>query len=138
MLGFVDQFSSDLHSQVLSQSWVLVNTATREAMPNSMLEAAAHGCAMLSYVDPDGFASNFGYHASKDDFASGLEWLLKNDRWRERGDAARAYTSATFETSRALDLHESIYRDLLELGPGRGRSQKPHDQATISQLSVKV
>lgn len=117
MLGFVDQFISDLHSQILSKSWILVNTATREGLPNSMLEAAAHGCAILSHVDPDGFASNFGYHAANDDFEKGLKWLLDDNRWRERGKAGRAYTFATFELNRALDLHEAAYRHILARDP---------------------
>jgi glycosyltransferase involved in cell wall biosynthesis len=76
MTGFVDQFQSDLHSKILEESWIMVNTATREALPNSFLEAAAHRCAILSLVDPDGFASRFGYHAKDEDFSKGLEFLL--------------------------------------------------------------
>ncbi|HEX6014135.1 MAG TPA: glycosyltransferase family 4 protein [Geminicoccaceae bacterium] len=72
LLGLVDQFSSGLHGRRLAESWVMVNTATREAMPNAFLEAAAHGCAILSAVDPDGFASRFGYRAARDEFAAGL------------------------------------------------------------------
>jgi glycosyltransferase involved in cell wall biosynthesis len=113
MLGLVDQFSSGLHSRLLAESWVMVNTATREAMPNAFLEAAAHGCAILSAVDPDGFASRFGYRAARDDFAAGLAWLLDGDRWRERGRLARQHVSEVFATDRAIDQHFAAYRALL-------------------------
>ncbi|MFL5537114.1 MAG: glycosyltransferase family 4 protein, partial [Gemmatimonadales bacterium] len=70
--GFVDQFSSTRFQEILAQSWILVNTALREGLPRSFLEAAAFKCAILSRVDPDGFASRFGYRVEEDDFAGGL------------------------------------------------------------------
>jgi glycosyltransferase involved in cell wall biosynthesis len=113
MLGLVDQFSSGLHGRLLAESWVMVNTATREAMPNAFLEAAAHGCAILSAVDPDGFASRFGCRATDDDFAAGLAWLLEGERWRERGRLARRHVAEVFATDRAMDRHLAAYRALL-------------------------
>jgi glycosyltransferase involved in cell wall biosynthesis len=114
MTGFVDQFQSGRHSEILGKSWVMVNTATREALPNAFLEAAAHRCAILAGLDPDGFASRFGYHAAEEDFARGLAWLLENDRWRAQGEAGCAYVRETFEMSRAIQLHLDAYRDLLK------------------------
>jgi glycosyltransferase involved in cell wall biosynthesis len=114
MLGFVDQFSDPRHNEALEKSWVLVNTATREALPNSFIEATAHACAILSEVDPDGFASEFGYHAAKGDFEAGLRYLLTDDNWRRHGQRAYQYTLGTFETSRSIDMHERIYRSLID------------------------
>ena len=113
MLGFVDQFSDKRHPQTLAKSWILVNTATREALPNSFIEATSNGCAILSSVDPDGFASEFGYHAKNDDFEAGLRYLLANDNWKRHGQRALEYTIDTFETTRSLDLHEAAYESLL-------------------------
>ena len=113
MTGFIDQFSSRRHSEALEQSWIMVNCAPREAMPNSFLEAAAHQCAILAGVDPDGFASRFGYHAEQDDFADGLRFLLDQDRWRERGRLAASHIRSVFEIGRAVDLHLEAYEQLL-------------------------
>ena len=99
----------------------MVNTATREAMPNAFLEAAAHGCAILSAVDPDGFASRFGYNAARDDFAPASPALLEDDRWRERGRAARQHVSEVFAVDRAIDLHLEAYRDLIATGAPRAQ-----------------
>jgi glycosyltransferase involved in cell wall biosynthesis len=110
--GFVDQFRTDELSQILGRSWAIVNTSAREGLPNSMLEAAAHRCAVLSSVDPDGFASSFGYFVEDDDFAKGLRWLLDADRWRTCGDAAHRHVAETFETSRAIDFHLAAYAEL--------------------------
>lgn len=113
MMGFVDQFRSEVHSNVLEKSWIMVNTATREALPNSFLEASAHRCAILSSVDPDGFASLFGYHAGNDDFSAGLGFLLEGGRWKDRGTRGYEYVKETFELHRAIDLHLAVYERVL-------------------------
>jgi glycosyltransferase involved in cell wall biosynthesis len=113
MTGFIDQFSSDRHSKILEKSWIMVNCATREALPNSFIESAAQGCAILSSVDPDNFASKFGYRVSDDDFATGLAFLLENDNWRRCGQRGYEYVKETFEVERAIDLHLDAYRRLL-------------------------
>jgi len=114
MRGFVDQFRSDELSRILGESWIIINTSAREGLPNSMLEAAAHRCAVLSSVDPDDFAVNFGYHVRDDDFAKGLRQLIENDRWREFGLAAWRYVASTFATTPAIEGHIAEYRRLLE------------------------
>jgi glycosyltransferase involved in cell wall biosynthesis len=107
--GFVDQFNDPRHGAILGQSWVLVNTATREALPNSFIEAMANGCAILSQVNPDDFASRFGHHARNGNFAEGLAWLLAADRWRTQGAQGRAHMRDTFEITKAMDQHEAAY-----------------------------
>jgi glycosyltransferase involved in cell wall biosynthesis len=114
MTGFINQFESDLHSKILEKSWVMINTATREALPNAFIEAAGHKCAILSSVDSDGFASNFGYFAKSDDFNEGLNFLLENHRWKERGVRGYEYIKNTFESNRVIDLHLEIYRKILD------------------------
>jgi glycosyltransferase involved in cell wall biosynthesis len=114
MLGFIDQFNGDKLWQVFNQSWVLVNTAAREGLPNALKEAAAHACAILSSVDPDGFASRFGYHARRDDFVAGLQELLDNNTWEARGMLGREYVRQEFEIKRAIDQHIRVYQQLLK------------------------
>ena len=116
MPGFVDQFSGDAHSRILDKSWILVNTAMREGLPNAFIEAAAHRCAILSRVNPDGFARRFGYWARRDDFHRGLKALLHDHNWQQRGERAHAYVARTFATQKAIDRHIALYRALT--GPG--------------------
>lgn len=111
--GFVDQFSSDDHRRLREQGWIMVNTASREGLPNSFLESAAAKCAILSHVNPDGFASRFGYHAGDDDFEKGLKFLLENDRWRERGEKGYQYVKEAFEMDSAIKKHIDIYTQLM-------------------------
>ena len=113
LAGFVDQFGSGQLSEILGRSWIVVNTAAREGLPNAFIEAAAHRCAILSGVDPDGFASRGGWFADDGDFAGGLAWLLAGDRWRELGVAGHAHVLDTFEMEQAVDRHLDVYRAVL-------------------------
>jgi glycosyltransferase involved in cell wall biosynthesis len=113
VFGFVDQFRSPLHSEILGRSWILLNTARREGLPNSFIEAAAHGCAILSSNDPDGFASRFGEYVAEDDFAEGLQRLLADGRWKALGEAARSYVASIFSSERAIESHLESYKSAL-------------------------
>lgn len=113
-LGFIDQFRDPRFHELLTKSWILVNTASREGLPNSFIEALAHRCAILSAVNSDEAASRFGYHVTNGDFAAGLQWLLENDRWRELGSAGHAAFKQSFDMEEAIDRHEAVYRQLLE------------------------
>jgi len=108
--GFLD---GDEKSSVLGESWALVNTSVSECLPVSFLEAAAHGCAILSFHDPDGFTSNFGYHAPEGGLGEGVRWLLEGDRWRALGERGHEYVSRVHERERVLDLHLEVYEALL-------------------------
>jgi hypothetical protein len=94
----------------------LINTAAREGLPTSFIEACAHKCAILSSVDPDGFATQFGYYSASDNFSTGLEWLLQNENWKNKGLAGYEYVRAICSTNNAIDMHVSIYKGLLKYG----------------------
>ena len=109
--GFINQFEGDTLSALLSKSWILVNTAAREGLPNSFIEAAAHQCAILSAVDPDGFASQFGYHVTDDDFGKGLSFLLEDDRWKTYANKGYQYVQTFFGLENSIQQHIRIYQE---------------------------
>lgn len=111
-VGFVDQFKGDLHHRMFSEAWIHINTSLREGLPNSFIEAAGHRCAILSHVNPDDFASRFGYHAENNDFSHGLEFLLTRDHWREKGEEGYRYVQANYSLEVAMDAHEEAYERL--------------------------
>lgn len=97
---------------ILNRSMVLVNTSVSECLPVSFLEAVAHGCAILSPHDPDGFASRFGFHV-RESYEEGLEWLLSDNNWRIKGELGRRYVSERHEHGAVIDRHVKIYEELL-------------------------
>jgi len=91
----------------------MVNTAARECLPVSFLEACAFKCAILSQENPDNFARDFGYHVKDSDYPSGLKFLLENNRWIERGRKGYEYVKETHELNKVVNQHIAIYEKLL-------------------------
>lgn len=114
--GWIDQFATNDLFNVLATSWILVNTSAREGLPTSILEAMAYRCAILSSVNPDRVAGRFGFHVTDGDYEFGLKSLLAHDRWMQKGEAARDYVLAHYETSRSMDRHLDLYRRLVANG----------------------
>ncbi len=114
MLGYIDKHSSTKIEDVYNKSWILINTAAREGLPLTFIEAAAHGCAILSQVNPDEFASNFGFWAQNGNFEEGLEWLLEDNRWRDQGEKGFKYVTQVYDEEKALSTHAKLYIQLLQ------------------------
>lgn len=115
MPGFLDQFSTNALSELLSKSWILVNTSTREGLPNAFLEALAHECALLSIVNPENLTQRFGHVIKDRDFGNGLKYLIENSRWKDKGKAGYAYIKRHYELHKAIDMHIAIYEKLLAI-----------------------
>lgn len=107
--GFVDQFASRRLYQILEESWIIVNTAAREGISTATLEGLAHQCAVLSKVNSENEAQNFGYHAERDDFATGLRQLLDDGSWREKGIQGQCWVAENFEIGISIDRHIEAY-----------------------------
>lgn len=110
--GFLNQFEGNELSNLMGRSWVLVNTSAREGLPTSFIEAAGHGCAILSETDPDGFASRFGRHVTNGDYAQGLQFLIGNGDWKRLGSAGMDHVRKTFSLDDSLNEHIRIYERL--------------------------
>ncbi len=110
MTGFINRFESDRLYNIYSESWILINTSSREGLPLTFVEAAGYGCAILSSVNPDNFASEFGYFCKDDDFAAGLAYLLKNNNWRSKGLQAFNYVKSVYNEEVALKKHLEVYK----------------------------
>ena len=112
MTGFINQFESDGISEILEKSWILVNTAKREGLPNSFLEALAYKCAILSSMNPENVTGRFGYHVMDDNFKEGLLKLLEKDNWRIKGEQGQNYIKENYELSSSIGQHIKIYQSL--------------------------
>jgi len=102
--------------KILEKCWILINTSIYEAFPISFLEAAANKCAILSYVDSEGFVSNFGYKIkdySLQEYARGLRYLLENDYWKKLSEKGYRYVKKVHDLNRVVKLHLKIYKSIL-------------------------
>jgi glycosyltransferase involved in cell wall biosynthesis len=140
LTGFLDRFASPRFAEILSRSWILVNTAAREGLPVTFLEAASYRCAIMSRVDPDEFASRFGYHAEAGDFEAGLRTLIANDRWRACGEAAYDYVRATHALDVVIDKHLEAYEALATRHPLRAADagSDPHGARSEAALRASI
>jgi glycosyltransferase involved in cell wall biosynthesis len=102
---------SEKHN-LLSKSWILVNTSAREALPITFLEACAHETAILSRVNPDGYASRFGFHVKDGNFENGLKTLLNDDLWTIKGKEARKFAEKNHEVNSVMDKWKKIYNSI--------------------------
>ena len=115
MVGFVNQFESGQLAEILASGWIYMNPAAREGLPTAFIEACGHKNAILSSVDPDGFASKFGCYVQDDDFHQGLSYLLEQNRWQGRAEKGYQYVRSTFQVGRSIERHLQIYMELLNL-----------------------
>lgn len=113
MTGFVSRFDNPLLSSYYERAWVLVNTSAREGLPYTFLEAAGYGVSVLSCLNPESFASKYGYFVTDGDFESGLHYLLEKDRWREAGERAMKFVQSTWKEEECIDRHLELYKSLL-------------------------
>jgi len=114
MIGFIDQFKTDKLKKYLEKSWILVNTAEREGLPTSFLEALSYRCAILSNSNPDNITKKFGYHVKDGNFSKGLSSLVNNNEWGKKGTEGYKYIIDNFELNSVIDLHISVYNDILK------------------------
>ena len=111
IMGFVDERTK---SMTLLKSWVMILPSIREGLPIAFLEALSHKCALLSSVNPDNIVSKFGYYVSRDDFANGLYVLLKDELWKNKGEAGYSYVKKTHGlvtvTGKLINILEELRR----------------------------
>lgn len=105
--------SEERKNEILEKSWILANTSIHEGLPLAFIEACSYRCALLSAVNPDDFAQNFGFHVQNDDFESGLSYLLENNRWKEKGDRGFEYVKETNDLNKVIDRRIEVYESLL-------------------------
>jgi glycosyltransferase involved in cell wall biosynthesis len=109
--GFV---SEEEKRKILDKCWIMILPSIREGLPIAILEAIAHKCAILSSVNPDELTEKFGYWARRDDFAEGLRWLLKNNRWEELGKEGYKYIKKNHNMETIINLIIRLLKDLIE------------------------
>ncbi|MFP3138027.1 MAG: glycosyltransferase family 4 protein [Nitrososphaeria archaeon] len=111
--GFIEEKEKE---EILNNSWVLLNTSAREGLPITFLEAAAHASAIVSGVNPDGWAERFGVHVTGDDFVGALRYAIKNRLHETKGMDAYNYVKDVHEERKVVKMHEEIYQKIISGG----------------------
>ncbi len=106
LTGFVSEAEK---SRILGESWALVNTSVREALPVSFLEALAHGTPIISGENPDGLTSDYGCVVEDGDYSCALNRLLEDDERLEKGRRGRRHVMDFHEAGKVVDRHVEIY-----------------------------
>lgn len=113
MPGYVPRFGEHTVRDYYEKAWILVNTSAREGLPYTFMEATAYGVALLSALNPEDFASRFGYFAEDDDFETGLDYLLTDERWKEMGARGARYIAENWSPENCVNEHLRVYQRLL-------------------------
>ena len=122
-LHFTGFISQEEKYKLLSKSWVSVNCSIYECLPVAFLEACAYKCAILSEVNPDDFANNFGYCAEENPywyvegerrFYYGLDTLLTNNKWQVQGEKGYKFVKEYCNTPIVINQHIKMYEGLLK------------------------
>ena len=110
-VGYVDRFKEPGRiDEILKRTWALVNTASREGLPLTFLEAAGYACAIISHVNPDNFAERFGVHVADSDFQDAVMRLMSNaDHRVALTEKARRYVLDRYDSGNALAHHCDSY-----------------------------
>ena len=81
-------------------------------------EASGHEMAILAYVNPGDYVSQFGRvvpeEGGVDALESELRELLSTDEWREKGIAGREWNLAHHSTEISIAEHLRVYHEHLE------------------------
>jgi glycosyltransferase involved in cell wall biosynthesis len=110
--GWVDE---DTKAHILEESWIYVNTSIHEGLPTAFNEASVYRLAVLSAENPDGYASNYGFRVVNDDFESGLDFLLKDDCWKEKGEKGYDYASRVHDPDNFIRRCIQIYEGMIKV-----------------------
>lgn len=113
-IHIMDFVSEEEKNKLLDKSWILLNTSVREGLPISFLEAGAHGLSIVSSVDPDNYTSMFGKHVSDKDFQSAIKEAVKEEWFKTKGKSGYDFMKSLHETSKVIEKHLSIYKDILD------------------------
>ena len=127
-LHFTGFISQEEKFKLLEKACVSVNTSVYECLPVAFLEACAYKCAILSHVNPDNFASEFGWWTPLDgyrnfpfkmenvvyNFSLGLSRLLENDTWKIAGERGHQFIKKYCNTPVVIDNHIKMYKELVE------------------------
>jgi len=103
------------------QAKMYINTSDSEGFPNTFVQAAAAGTAILSFkVNPDDFLTH--HHCGlvcdgdMDKMKDHLKYLIEDNRYVELGRNGRVYAEMTHPITKIIEHYKSLFRTILSGG----------------------
>lgn len=113
-LGFRDKFDDPSFFSIYERSSIFVNTAFREGLPLTFIEAVSRGCALVSALDPDNFVSRFGKVVEADNFEEAVLSLFKDNIWKYKGEEGHKYVMSYNGKNVATQWYINLYKEALD------------------------
>jgi glycosyltransferase involved in cell wall biosynthesis len=110
LTGFVNEREK---SRILGESWALVNTSIREALPVSFLEALVHETPIISGENPDDLTRDFGYQVFFGDFDYALKKMIEDPHRTIKGENGRRLVKSVYALDKVIDKHIKVYEKVL-------------------------
>jgi len=114
-LGYVLDEEKDL---LLDNAWIYLNCSIKECLPIAFLEACAHRCAIVSHMNPDNFANEYGVHIKggedAHEYVDAIQYLIDNKAiLHQKQQAGYDYVRQHHETSKVIEQHIRLYQQML-------------------------
>lgn len=121
-LTFMERVHFDEIGIYFQNAKVLVNTSDSEGFPNTFVQAAAAGTAILSFaVNPDEFLTRYYCglccRGDMDKMKAGLAFLLDSQRYVEIGKNGRKYAEENHDIRRIVEQYKAVLIRLAEQKP---------------------
>ena len=110
-LGFIEEKQK---LELLSSSWILLNTSVREGLPISFLEAGAYGNAIVSSLNQEGYPSLFGDFVKDKNFETAIRELVNSEKCLAIGKTAHKYIKRHHATPYIIRKTIKVYKSVLE------------------------
>jgi glycosyltransferase involved in cell wall biosynthesis len=117
-LEFIERVGFAEIDDYFRRAKIFVNTSDSEGFPNTFIQAAKAGAAIVSYsVNPDDFLGeyNCGVDCMGDmeKVAKAVRFLLDEDKYREIGLNGRKYAEANHNIAVLIDEYKRIFREIV-------------------------
>lgn len=100
--------------EILGKSWVFLNTSAREGLPVSFLEAMRSKTCIVSSVDPDNYATDFGIKVKENDFTNAIKKSMEDEIYIKKGEKGFKHLNETHEITKVMNRHLDIYNILMK------------------------
>lgn len=114
-IHFEEFISEERKRELIEKAWILLNTSVREGIPVTFLEAMVTKTCIVSSVDPDYYASQFGIPVKNGDYVGAIRMAISDGIHKEKGQKGYEHALAVHEIDKVMKKHVDIYKRIIAL-----------------------